>query len=119
MAERERHVLPKHPGESRSPLPPLLPNMLDAEDDEDDNDLKSIKFVGIIFDKDEYKKGEAELNRLLESGYKVIKDFQTSSGIVVSLGKYENGRHYDGASITSTTKDFGINLTSRSGSVDP
>ena len=73
-------------------MPPLLPNMRDAEDDEDDYDLKAVKFVGIIFDKDEYKKGEAELNMLLEKGYKVIKDFQTSSGIVVSLGKYENRR---------------------------
>ena len=119
MAGRERHILPKHPGESRSHLPALLPNMQDAEDDEDDYDLKSIKFVGIIFDKDEYKKGEAELNMLLEKGYKVIKDFQTSSGIVVSLGKYENGRRDDDASITSTTEGFRINLTSRSGSVDP
>ena len=92
MAERERHILPKHPGESRSHLPALLPNMRDAEDDEDDYELKAIKFVGIVFDKDEYKKGEAELNGFLEKGYKVIKDFQTSSGIVVSLGKYENRR---------------------------
>ena len=119
MTEREKHILPKGPGASEDHLPALMTNMHDAEDDEDDYELKAIKFVGIIFDKDEYKKGEAELNRLLEKGYKVIKDFQTSSGIVVSLGKYENGRHYDGASITSTTKDFGINLTSRSGSVDP
>ena len=119
MAGRERHILPKDPGESRSPLPALLPNMRGAEDDEDDYVLKSIKFVGIIFDKDEYKKGEAELNMLLEKGYKVIKDFQTSSGIVVSLGKYENGRRDDDASITSTTEGFRINLTSRSGSVDP
>ena len=119
MAGLERHILPKDPGESRSPLPALLPNMRDAEDDEDDYDLKAIKFVGVVFDKDEYKKGEAELNRLLEMGYRVIKDFQTSSGIVVSLGKYDNDRRDDGASITSTTKDFGINLTSRSGSVDP
>ena len=90
MAGRERHMLPKHPGESRSPLPPLLPNMRDAEDDEDDYELKTVKFVGVVFDKDEYKKGEAELNRLLEMGYRVIKDFQTSSGIVISLGKYED-----------------------------
>ena len=119
MTGRERHILPKDLGASRSPLPALLMNMRDAEDDEDDYELKAVKFVGVVFDKDEYKKGEAELNRFLEKGYMVIKDFQTSSGIVVSLGKYENGRHDDDASITSTTKDFGINLTSRSGSVDP
>ena len=119
MTEREKHILPKGPGASEDHLPALMTNMHDAEDDEDDYELKMVKFVGVVFDKDEYKKGEAELNMLLEKGYKVIKDFQTSSGIVVSLGKYENGRHYDGASITSTTKDFGINLTSRSGSVDP
>jgi hypothetical protein len=92
MAGQERHILPKDPGASRSPLPVLLTSMRDAEDDEDDYELKAVKFVGIIFDKDEYKKGEAELNGFLEKGYKVIKDFQTSSGIVVSLGKYENRR---------------------------
>ena len=92
MAGQERHILPKDPRASRSPLPVLLTSMRDAEDDEDDYELKAIKFVGIVFDKDEYKKGEAELNGFLEKGYKVIKDFQTSSGIVVSLGKYENRR---------------------------
>ena len=92
MTGRERHILSKHPRESRSPLPALLTNMRDAEDDEDDYELKAVKFVGVVFDKDEYKKGEAELNGLLEKGYMVIKDFQTSSGIVVSLGKFENRR---------------------------
>lgn len=90
MTEREKHILPKGPGASEDHLPALMTNMHDVEDDEDDYELKMVKFVGVVFDKDEYKKGEAELNRLLEMGYRVIKDFQTSSGIVISLGKYED-----------------------------
>ena len=119
MSEHEKPVLTKSLGASKGPLPALMMKMQDMEDDELDYELKAVKFVGIVFDKDEYKKGEMELNRFLEKGYKVIKDFQTSSGIVVSLGKYENGRRDDYASITSTTEGFRINLTSRSGSVDP
>ena len=92
MTGRERHILPKGHGASKDPLPALMTNMHDAKDDEDDYELKAVKFVGVVFDKDEYKKGEAELNRFLEKGYMVIKDFQTSSGIVVSLGKFENRR---------------------------
>ena len=92
MTGRERHILPKGPGASTAPLPALMTNMHDAKDDKDDYKLKAVKFVGVVFDKDEYKKGEAELNGLLEKGYMVIKDFQTSSGIVVSLGKFENRR---------------------------
>ena len=76
------------PAPARNPLTALMMKMRD--DDEPDYDLKSVRFVGIEFDKDEYKKGEAELNRFLEEGYRVIKDFQTSSGIVISLGKYED-----------------------------
>ena len=95
MTGRERHILPKGHGASKDPLPALMTNMHDAKDDEDDYELKAVKFVGVVFDKDEYKKGEAELNRFLEKGYMVIKDFQTSSGIVVSLGKFENRRRDD------------------------
>ena len=81
---------PHDPSLVRNPLPALMMKMRD--DDEPDYELKSVRFVGIEFDKDEYKNGEAELNRFLEEGYRVIKEFQTSSGIVISLGKYEDVR---------------------------
>ena len=51
--------------------------------------LKDIKFVGVTFDPDNFKKGEEELNKAIESGYKVIRDYPTQSGVVFSMGLYE------------------------------
>ena len=57
--------------------------------DKDESLLVHVKFVGIEFDRDLYKSGESELNCLLKSGYRVIRDHQTGSGIVVTLGLYK------------------------------
>lgn len=50
--------------------------------------LRDIKFVGVVFDDKQYKDGESKINKYLRDGYTVIKDFQTNSGIVITLGKY-------------------------------
>ena len=52
--------------------------------------LTKMKFVGVIFEPEKYKTGEAEINDALSNGFEVIRDFQTGSGIVVTLGKWEN-----------------------------
>ena len=51
--------------------------------------LKNIKFVGVTFDPDNFKKGENELNKAIEMGYKVITDYPTSTGVVFSVGLYD------------------------------
>jgi hypothetical protein len=51
--------------------------------------LKDIKFVGVTFDPDNFKKGEDELNKAIEMGYKVITDYPTSTGVVFSVGLYK------------------------------
>ena len=51
--------------------------------------LKDIKFVGVTFDPDNFKKGEDELNKAIEMGYKVITDYPTQSGVVFSVGLYD------------------------------
>ena len=51
--------------------------------------LKDVKFVGVTFDPDSFKKGEDELNKAIEMGYKVITDYPTSTGVVFSVGLYE------------------------------
>ena len=51
--------------------------------------LKDIKFVGVTFDPDSFKKGEDELNKAIEMGYKVITDYPTSTGVVFSVGLYD------------------------------
>ena len=51
--------------------------------------LTKIKFVGVAFDPQKYKAGEAEINDALSEGYEVIRDFETGGGIVMTLGKWE------------------------------
>ena len=51
--------------------------------------LKNIKFIGVPFDPDNFKKGEDELNKAIEMGYKVITDYSTSTGVVFSVGLYD------------------------------
>jgi len=52
--------------------------------------LTKMKFVGVIFDPEKYKAGEAEINEALSDGFEVIRDFETGGGIVMALGKWEN-----------------------------
>ena len=50
--------------------------------------LTKMKFVGVVFDPEKYKAGEAEINDALADGFEVIQDFQTGGGIVMALGKW-------------------------------
>ena len=51
--------------------------------------MTAMKFVGVVFDPEKYKAGEAEINDALSEGFEVIRDFETGGGIVLALGKYE------------------------------
>ena len=51
--------------------------------------LTKMKFVGVAFDPQKYKVGEAEINDALSDGFEVIRDFETGGGIVMALGKWE------------------------------
>ena len=51
--------------------------------------MTAMKFVGVIFDPEKFKTGEAEINDALADGFEVIQDFQTGGGIVMALGKWE------------------------------
>ena len=51
--------------------------------------LAKMKFVSVVFEPEKYKTGEAEINDALSNGFEVIRDFQTGSGIVMALGKWE------------------------------
>ena len=52
--------------------------------------MTAMKFVGVVFDPEKYKSGEAEINEALSNGFEVLRDFQTGGGIVIALGKWEN-----------------------------
>ena len=51
--------------------------------------MTAMKFVGVIFDPEKFKSGEAEINEALSTGFEVIRNFETGGGIVLALGKYE------------------------------
>ena len=51
--------------------------------------MTAMKFVGVIFDPEKFKSGEAEINDALANGFEVIRDFETAGGIVMALGKWE------------------------------
>ena len=51
--------------------------------------MTAMKFVGVAFDPEKYKAGEAEINDALANGFEVLRDFETGGGIVIALGKWE------------------------------
>ena len=52
-----------------------------------DTKMAKIKFIGVDFDPVEYKIAEDKINKYLDSGFEVLRDFQTAGGIVMALGK--------------------------------
>ena len=51
--------------------------------------MTAMRFVGVIFDPEKFKTGEAQINDALADGFEVIRDFETGGGIVMALGKWE------------------------------
>ena len=50
--------------------------------------IKEIKVVEVIFDPSKCGKGVEEINRYLERGFEVFKQFQTESGLVIELARW-------------------------------
>ena len=62
------------------------------EKDKKKDELKAVKFIGVEFDPDTYKNGENEVNDYLNKGFQFVRDYQTASGLVIALGRFEKGR---------------------------
>ena len=76
--------------------------------------LTKMKFVGVIFEPEKYKTGEAEINDALSNGFEVIRDFQTGSGIVHDprkVGK-QSGERKNGTSKNCICR-FGKKVSNR------
>ena len=52
--------------------------------------MTKFKVIAIEFKEDKYKKGEAQVNQNLSYGYEITKDFQTESGVVIVMTKWED-----------------------------
>ena len=52
--------------------------------------MTKFRLVAIEFKEDKYKEGESQVNQNLSSGYEITKDFQTESGVVIVMTKWED-----------------------------
>ena len=52
--------------------------------------MTTFKVVAIEFKENQYKFGEEEVNRNLSCGFEITKDFQTESGVVIVMTKWED-----------------------------
>ena len=52
--------------------------------------MTTFKVVAIEFKENKYKSGEQEVNRNLSCGFEITKDFQTDSGVVIVMTKWED-----------------------------
>ena len=59
------------------------------EKDKKKDELKAVKFIGVDFDPETYKNGENEVNDYLNKGFQFVRDYQTGSGLVIALGRFE------------------------------
>ena len=73
-----------------------LEKKIDNQEDEikelkkrSDTKMAKIKFIGVDFDPVEYKIGEDKINKYLDGGFEVLRDFQPAGGIVMALGKWK------------------------------
>ena len=64
-------------------------NSLRKEKAEPDKEMTKSRFVAVEFQKEKYKLGEAEVNRNLSDGFVIQKEFQTDSGVVILMTKWE------------------------------
>ena len=52
--------------------------------------MTTFKVDAIEFKENKYKSGEQEVNRNLSCGFEITKDFQTDSGVVIVMTKWED-----------------------------
>ena len=52
--------------------------------------MTTFRVVAIEFKENQYKFGEEEVNQNLSCGFEITKDFQTESGVVIVMAKWED-----------------------------
>ena len=62
---------------------------LRKEKEEPEQEMTRVRVVAVEFRKEKYRLGEAEVNRNLSDGFVIQKDFQTDSGVVIFMTKWE------------------------------
>ena len=64
-------------------------NTLRREKEEPEKEMTKVRVVAVEFRQEKYRLGEAEVNRNLSDGFIIQKEFQTDSGVVIFMTKWE------------------------------
>ena len=51
--------------------------------------MTRVRVVAVEFQKEKYRLGEEEVNRNLSDGFVIQKEFQTESGVVIFMTKWD------------------------------
>ena len=70
-------------------LDKMLGDIRKLKDDRSDENIVDVKIIPIEFHPDKYKLGEYELNKAIDDGYEINRDFPTESGVVIRVAKWE------------------------------
>ena len=62
---------------------------LRIEKEEPEQEMTRIRVVAVEFKKEKYRLGEDEVNRNITDGFVIQKEFQTDSGVVIFMTKWE------------------------------
>lgn len=76
--------------------------------------LTAVKFVGIDFDPKTIQVQQSDLNTQLQNQWQILKDVQTSNGLVFILGRFgeiQNSRSFNEFDTTALSTDFGGRFT--------
>ena len=63
---------------------------LESIRDEPKKKMTMFKVIAIEFKPNQYRIGEAQVNHNLSQGFEITKDFQTDSGVVIVMTKWED-----------------------------
>ena len=70
---------------------------LRIEKEEPEKEMTKVRVVAVEFKKERYRLGEDEVNRNLSDGFVIQKEFQTESGVVIFMTKWDKPKKVDGA----------------------
>ena len=54
-----------------------------------EKEMTKVRVVAVEFQKEKYRLGEDEVNKNLSDGFVIQKEFQTDSGVVILMTKWE------------------------------
>ena len=53
--------------------------------------IQEIRFIGVEFDYRKVKIGEELVNEAISQGFQPLRDYETNSGLVIIMAKWEGG----------------------------